>query len=106
MLSCYRHCSIPSSSISYSGDEFNSVLKRKYIIDEVKPKHVPGCGEEECLHVLKTFDELCKQIRSLKDLPLKINAIDGIDPVFRLTEVNYVYLFIQPYFLNKIHVNI
>ena len=46
-----------------------------------------GCGEEESVHFIKTFDSLRKEIQALNDLPLTIKSIQGIDPAFRMTEV-------------------
>lgn len=45
-------------------------------------------AEEDAIAVLKSFNELCRVLRSLKSLPLSINAIQGISPVFRHTEVS------------------
>ena len=36
--------------------------------------------------MIQVFDALCKQIRAL-DLPLNINSLQGISPVFRGAEV-------------------
>jgi len=83
------HCNITSSSISYHGDEANPILHPKYVkpAEDSKSKVNPGCGEEENTHFIKVFEGLSKAIRNLNDLPLSINSIQGIDPVFRSTEV-------------------
>jgi hypothetical protein len=47
----------------------------------------PNPGEEQHAAVVKAFDELAKQIRLIKDFPLQILSIQGIDPVFRGCEV-------------------
>ena len=47
-----------------------------------------GTGEESQSDVCKVYDALCKQLRGLTDLPLDINAIHGLSPLFRATEVN------------------
>ena len=46
-----------------------------------------GTGEEPHIALLQSYDNLCKILRNLKDLPLTINSIQGISPVFRFTEV-------------------
>lgn len=81
------HCNITSLSIKYHGDEFNCLLKPKYVVEEMKSKVKPGCGEEEFVNFIKTYDALCKQIRNLDELPLRINSIHAIDPAFRMTAV-------------------
>ena len=40
------------------------------------------------MHFLKNFHELTKQMHSLKDIPLTIKSIDGIDSSFRFTDPN------------------
>lgn len=89
MFVLYSHCNITSSSISYHGDEANSILHPKYLkpAEDNKSKVNPGSGEEENTHFIKVFEGLSKDIRNLNDLPLSINSIQGIDPVFRSTEV-------------------
>ncbi|XP_065675999.1 nucleolar protein 6-like [Hydra vulgaris] len=82
------HCKIPSTNIFYHGGEFNVCLKRKYIETDDHVKNKPGCGEEEGINFIKTFEKLCKEISAIENLPLKIHSIDGIDPAFRMTEVN------------------
>ena len=43
-------------------------------------------SEEQALKIVQVFDSLCKEIRAL-DLPLKVNSIQGISPIFRGAEV-------------------
>ena len=81
------HCHVPESSIKYHAAEFNCILKVNK--EAIKSKHIPGCGLEERVHFLKNFDELCKQLHSLENIPLKIKSIDGIDSSFRLTQTQF-----------------
>nr|XP_018906280.1 PREDICTED: nucleolar protein 6 [Bemisia tabaci] len=46
-----------------------------------------GTGEEACLQVMSAFDQLGKQLRSLKNLPLDISTLVGTSPVFRYADV-------------------
>lgn len=43
-------------------------------------------GDEHAQKVIQVYDALCKQIRAL-DLPLNVNTLQGISPVFRGAEV-------------------
>lgn len=61
----------------------------------VKKKLTSGCGEEEGMHFFKMFNELCKQIRNMDGLPLKINSIHGIDAAFTLTDVRLFFSFVR-----------
>jgi len=80
------HYNILDSSVKYHASEFNCLLKTNVAKGVVKSKRNPGCGEEASTHFVKNFDELCKQMQQLENLPLKIRAIDGIDSSFRLTD--------------------
>ena len=46
-----------------------------------------GTGEEATLQVLKVYDALEKELKSLTDLPLLISGVEGFSPVFRYTDV-------------------
>ncbi|XP_032663829.1 nucleolar protein 6 [Odontomachus brunneus] len=46
-----------------------------------------GTGEEATLKVLKAFNNLEQNLMSLSDMPLTINGVQGLSPVFRYTEV-------------------
>lgn len=84
------HCGIPATSITYHGEEFNSILNVSTPSLEQdsnsKNKYVRGNGEEESSHVVRTFEELCREIRGLKDLPLIVNSIHGVDSALRFTQ--------------------
>jgi Nrap protein. len=86
-----RHCGISSSFIEYHGNDFDIILKNETpsldVITHSKNKYIRGCGEEENSHVIKTFEELCREIRGLKQLPLVVNTIHGVDTALRFTEV-------------------
>lgn len=85
---CSSHCDIPETSISYHAEETDSILRLKYQTPaDSRVKYMLGCGEEESVHFIKTFDSLRKEIQALNDLPLTIKSIQGIDPAFRMTEV-------------------
>ena len=82
-----EHLSIASENISYHGDQLNSLLKRR-VIESADNKKTQGTGEEEARHFYAVFEELRKQVSNLEDLPLAVRSMDGIDAVFRLTEVS------------------
>lgn len=87
-LFCSSHCGIPDTSISYHAEETDSILRLNYQAPaDSRVKCILGCGEEESIHFIKTFDSLRKEILALNDLPLTINSIQGTDPAFRMTEV-------------------
>ena len=87
-LFCSSHCGIPDTSISYHAEETDSILRLNYQAPaDSRVKCILGCGEEESVHFIKTFDSLRKEILALNDLPLTINSIQGTDPAFRMTEV-------------------
>lgn len=46
-----------------------------------------GTGEEWHYHLRKSLEELGQMLRTLPNLPLSINAVSGISPVCRFTEV-------------------
>ena len=92
---CYRFFKIQPSSVHYCVDQFDALIKPKYITEfsniqkkQQESKHIStATGEEESLAVVYAFEELCKQIRNIDGLPLDINSIQGSHPAFRLTEV-------------------
>jgi len=74
-----RHCHISESSVTYFGGEFNFLINQMISSTSV-------LGAEENLHFLKNFHELTKAVQSLKDIPLTIKSIDGIDSSFRFSD--------------------
>lgn len=65
-------------------------MQRHICSSKTKTKEVASTstGEEEIQTVIRTFESLGKQLRSL-NLPLSINSIQGLSPVLRGTEVAY-----------------
>ncbi|XP_078616347.1 nucleolar protein 6-like [Branchiostoma floridae x Branchiostoma japonicum] len=47
----------------------------------------PGTGDEENVTVMRVYNDLCRILRGLQDLPLNITSIQGTSPVFRYAEV-------------------
>ena len=74
-----RHCHISESSVSYYGGEFDFMSGLSASVTSV-------LGAEENLHFMKNFSELTKQIQAMKDVPLTIKSIDGIDASFRFAD--------------------
>lgn len=54
-----------------------------------------GTGEEAAAKVVQSYDSLCKQIRGLP-LPLTVNSLQGISPIFRGAEVIFFFPFFFP----------
>ena len=84
-----RHGSIEPTSMVYVANQLDSILKAqvKKAKNEVERiTQSTGTGEEEILEIIKAYDSLCKQIRAL-DLPLNVNSLQGLSPVFRGAEV-------------------
>ncbi|XP_071171681.1 nucleolar protein 6-like isoform X2 [Mytilus edulis] len=71
--------------ISYIGDQLDQVLSLP--IQSYEKNYVYGTGEEQHSFLMQSYDNLCKVLRNLKDMPLTINSIQGTSPVFRFTEV-------------------
>eukprot|EP00111_Clytia_hemisphaerica_P000734 TCONS_00002157-protein len=86
------HCAIYPSSIDYHGNSFDFILSSntssfEHASANQKKATIPrGCGEEESTHVIKTFEELSRQLRGLSELPLVVNNIHAVDPLLRMTE--------------------
>ena len=58
---------------------------------EAEVNSVPyGTGEEQHVLIQHSYTSLAKQLRGLKDLPLAINTIQGVSPVFRFAEVTRI----------------
>ena len=49
-----------------------------------------GTGEEQNVSLLHVYDELCKMVRKLSDLPLTITSMQGTAPCFRYAEVGII----------------
>jgi U3 small nucleolar RNA-associated protein 22 len=76
-----KYADIEPSSITYLASQIDSLLVPS------EQRHQKGTGEEESIGVLKAFDALTNDMRRLRDLPLAIHSVQGIDPAFRETEV-------------------
>ncbi|XP_066272586.1 nucleolar protein 6-like [Branchiostoma lanceolatum] len=51
------------------------------------PMSHPGTGDEENVTVMRAYNDLCRIVRGLQDLPLNVTSIQGTSPVFRYAEV-------------------
>ena len=51
-----------------------------------------GSGEERIYQIRQTLEELGKTLRKLPNLSLRINAVTGIDPAFRFSEVRHCFV--------------
>lgn len=72
------------SDFNYIADQLEHLIQEK---KDVPNDFEYGTGEEACRKVIQSFDQLTKQLRDLKDLPLDIIATQGISPVFRYCDV-------------------
>lgn len=75
-----HHFHIISDKINYIASQFDMTIKN--IFNELNETN-----EERSLVVIKSFDELSKELRALSDLPLEIVSVLGVDPVFRYADV-------------------
>ena len=67
--------------IDYFADQFDVAIRTKH-------SAINETNEEKSLKVIRSFDELSRKMKDLDGLPLAINAILGIDPVFRYASVD------------------
>lgn len=87
---CFRHCKIPPEALIPVVDPLDNLLQTP--IDSDAADFIQnGTGEELHLEIIRAFDELCKNLRSLSDLPLTVNTIQGTSPVFRYSEVRKLF---------------
>ena len=83
------HGKISSENVIYIAGQLDNTLTITCEDKKsVKSAISSNTAEEDTMSVIKSFNELCRVLRSLKSLPLSINAIQGINPVFRHTEVS------------------
>ncbi|XP_050403291.1 nucleolar protein 6 [Patella vulgata] len=80
-----KYAGIDIDDIRFIGEEFDIPLHLPFPKQPDLP--VYGTGEEQHAVLLQTYDSLRKSLRALPDLPLRINTIQGIHPVFRFTDV-------------------
>lgn len=76
-----HHFHIISDKVNYVAQQFDVTIR--IIFNEMNETN-----EERSLVVIKTFDELSKELRALNDLPLEIVSVLGIDSTFRYSDVS------------------
>eukprot|EP00058_Branchiostoma_floridae_P009064 XP_002594552.1 hypothetical protein BRAFLDRAFT_279825 [Branchiostoma floridae] len=83
-----RHANIPQSIIKYFGAKKSKNAPKEQLLDpnQNSTSH-PGTGDEENVTVMRVYNDLCRILRGLQDLPLNITSIQGTSPVFRYAEV-------------------
>ncbi|XP_052794278.1 nucleolar protein 6-like isoform X2 [Mya arenaria] len=82
-----RHAGIPANCVQYIGGQLNSMLCLPVTMSN-EPNTLPfGTGDEQSADLMKAYDDVCKKLRQLTDLPLTINSVQGVSPCFRFTEV-------------------
>jgi U3 small nucleolar RNA-associated protein 22 len=75
-----HHFNIANEKVNYIANQFEIVIRNIF-------NELIETNEERSLQVIRTFDELSRQLRSLNDIPLEIVSVLGIDAVFRYTDV-------------------
>ena len=88
LVRLHRHFGISKEFLFISDNQLDGLLKgveKKNASDLL----VYGTGEEQIEDVMKSLDKLSKALRSLADLPLKVNTVQGISAVFRYSEVSF-----------------
>jgi len=84
---CFRHTGVLGSSVHYMGTELEQTLQLPVqLVDSDLPYRT---GEEQNTAVIQVYDDLCKLLRQLDDLPLTFASLQGVSPSFRYTEVEY-----------------
>ena len=78
-----RHGGVDPGSFICVANQLDCVLQTASSSDT-------GTGDEHAQRVIQVYDALCKQIRVL-ELPLIVNLLQGISPVFRGAEVVFNY---------------
>ncbi len=80
---------IPLESISISTSHLDSILELSNL--ELENKYtVYGTGEEEIHSIYYSLDNLSEKLTNLEELPLNVTSVQGIDYLFRGTELkNY-----------------
>lgn len=80
-----HHFSIENHNISYTAAELDTIFS----VDKVYRDFLESDNNAENLsiQVIKSFDELAKNLRSLDELPLVITSVLGQSPVFRYCEL-------------------
>lgn len=74
-----RQGGVDPGSLTFVANQLDCVLLTAGSTDH-------GTGDEQTQRVIQVYNTLCKQIRAL-ELPLSVNSLQGISPVFRGAEV-------------------
>lgn len=80
-----HHFSIAADEISYTAAEMDAAFS----VDRAYRDFLDGDNNSEnlAIQVIKSFDDLAKNLRSLDQLPLVITSVLGQSPVFRYCEL-------------------
>ncbi|EDV20361.1 uncharacterized protein TRIADDRAFT_32058, partial [Trichoplax adhaerens] len=81
------HGKISPENVNYIAGQLDHTLAITYEDEKSKLPFCNNNATEDAISIIKSFNELCKQLRLLKGLSLSINTIQGISPVFRHTEL-------------------
>lgn len=98
LFSFSRHAGLSPEQIKAVGQQVETVLHVPRLIIKETSKGTDrkkdgkfgasyGTGEERIYQIRQALEELGKVLRKLPDLALRINAVTGIHPAFRFTEV-------------------
>lgn len=74
-----HHFNVIPEKLNYIASQFDITIKNSHT-------EINETNEEKSREVIQTFDELSKELRLMKNLPLDIVSVVGIDPVFRYTD--------------------
>ncbi len=75
---------MPRDTVTFVSNQLDVVLK----LQQKKKTVSYGTGEEQHLDIMKAYDSLTKQLRSLDGLPLAIHSIQGTSAAFRFAQVS------------------
>jgi hypothetical protein len=77
---------IPLESISISTSHLDSILELPNL--ELENKYTVHGTDEEAIHsIYYTLDNLSEKLTNLEKLPLNVTSVQGIDSLFRGTEL-------------------
>ena len=87
-----RHAGISCDQIHLVGREVENILRvPRRIITETSERTSSGAdygtGEERIYQIRQVLEELGRTLKKLPNLALRLNAVTGIDPTFRFSEV-------------------
>ena len=84
----FRHAGIQPSNVHYVAGQTDPLLHLPVKFKPQTEGHLHyGTGEEQNVSLIQVYEELCKMVRKLSDLPLTITSIQGTSPCFRYAEV-------------------